>query len=678
MAVVAVLAVLAQLPPQVPTQPKTHHWLTPAAGQSGGVCRATGTAKEHGDIIEIKEWGRGDPLGTEETCATKCGRSSRCKGYEFYSVPKSFSRCEMHAKKPTHIALREGATCKVKGAPMPGFVPLPPLADLGPCLKANLREAHLPGDPEFRAANKCRNRRGDISNPDPVAVARVHSVSEVEAAVQCVVAAGIDACARAGAHGFENDACCSGGVIIDVRDLNALEYDPATGVATAGAGHTWGQLYYKLSQHGRVVPGGTEGGVGVAGLTLGCGRGMLTQWLGLSCDRLRGVEFVDADGKRQLASKDVNPDMLYMAKGGGGNFPGIVTKFEFDTDPVPSSVVSKSCMFGEWDGKRVLKAWTRHMYDMGDSKRQMFSHITSFSNPAHWAFESMCFSCDQSNLDRFHAIVDQINLEASGRRNGDGCHVRDYNGPGGPWLQKLLAEPGVGGGAPEKLAGPPEGGKWAADHGSSKNGAVNVPTYELSDAALDALIDRFHAKPLDLGVYQLMLFIYMLGGDKVESVPVTEGAYGSRRAKWTIHWREFRADNPEVIAHSDSISSALGPHLPCTGFYNYFDTNTPCTRPIPGARSQRDAWLEAVHSDVGKMMAIKGAHDPSHTFRSRLVEGHSLPETHHAGSIAPAIPCGSTSCTVNVLGTLVNGDSRAARPLVDCREVPPTCPTHVP
>ena len=95
-------------------------------------------------------------------------------------------------------------------------------------------------------------------------------------------------------------------------------------------------------------------------------------------------------------------------------------------------------------------------------------------------------------------------------------------------------------------------------------------------------------------------------------------------------------------------------------------------------RSQRDAWLEAVHSDVGKMMAIKGAHDPSHTFRSRLVEGHSLPETHHAGSIAPAIPCGSTSCTVNVLGTLVNGDSRAARPLVDCREVPPTCPTHVP
>ena len=211
MAVVAVIAVLAQLPPQIPTQPKTHHWLTPAAGQSGGVCRATGTAKEHGDIIEIKEWGRGDPLGTEETCATKCGRSSRCKGYEFYSVPKSFSRCELHAKKPTHIALREGATCKVKGAPMPGFVPLPPLADLGPCLKANLREAHLPGDPEFRAANKCRNSRGDISNPDPVAVARVHSVSEVEAAVQCVVAAGIDACARAGAHGFENDACCSGG-----------------------------------------------------------------------------------------------------------------------------------------------------------------------------------------------------------------------------------------------------------------------------------------------------------------------------------------------------------------------------------------------------------------------------------------------------------------------------------
>eukprot|EP00965_Chrysotila_dentata_P066344 2196546-Pleurochrysis_carterae.AAC.1 len=50
---------------------------------------------------------------------------------------------------------------------------------------------------------------------------------------------------------------------------------------TFGAGHTHGMLYQRLAQQELVLPGGTEGLVGVGGLWLGCGRGMMTQWLGL-------------------------------------------------------------------------------------------------------------------------------------------------------------------------------------------------------------------------------------------------------------------------------------------------------------------------------------------------------------------------------------------------------------
>ena len=219
-----------------------------------------------------------------------------------------------------------------------------------------------------------------------------------------------------------------------------------------------------------------------------------------------------------------------------------------------------------------------------------------------------------------------------------------YDGPGGPWLQKLLAEPGVGGGGIEKLS---ERDEWPTNHGNSKNGAVMVPTQDISDAALDALLERVHGNPPTDYAYQMMIFIYPMGGDKVTRVGLKDTAYGGRNDKWVIHWREFHAYKPEVRAHSDSLSRVLEGHLGCRGFYNYMDTDMPCTR------GSRDKWLRAVHSDVDRMRAIKASVDPTDVFRSRLPEGLPGPD--------PGINCNAPTCTAAVLGTRVDGYSCEGR-----------------
>lgn len=143
------------------------------------------------------------------------------------------------------------------------------------CLRRSISSVVMTRDAAYNASRQCKSTRLDIS-PVLIAVVRVQNVTEVQTAVQCGARHGTHVCARAGGHGFENDAGCSGGVVIDLQDLRSLDVNESSHVIRFGAGNTLGQLYYKLQQeHDLVVPGGAESGVGAAGL--GCGRGMLTQ-----------------------------------------------------------------------------------------------------------------------------------------------------------------------------------------------------------------------------------------------------------------------------------------------------------------------------------------------------------------------------------------------------------------
>jgi len=481
------------------------------------------------------------------------------------------------------------------------------------CLRSNIRSVVMPHNRSYSDDRHCKNRRADII-PKPLAIVRVDSVNEVQAAVRCSEKFRAQACARAGGHGFENDAGCTGGILIDVQDLQSLIVDEESQVVEFGAGHTLGQLYFKLNENYRlVVPGGSVSGVGAAGLFLGCGHGHLTQMHGLACDSIRGVEYVDAQGNLQIADAVTHPDMYWMARGGGGNFPGIVTKFMVQAFKAPRKLHGRDCIFNREApvrGRTLLKEWLLRLHEMSEPQRKMSTHVEVWGQPPHLRFRNLCFDCDSNQLAWFENMVQNI---ADGTGAGD-CHSFERN-----WMDQILIDSGVGEGKIENshtaLMDRNQGWGSMDDFKASKSGANMVLGYEGIDEVIDTLM---HSALGEAPKYpwQVAVLLYPMGGSKVEDVPAVATAYGPRKAKAVIQykhqWQQDDADAGAVLLkHHEAMTSAMDSLLPCAGFFNFLDNDRPCAH-------TNDEWLATFFSDVGRMKDIKVARDPQDVFRSRL------------------------------------------------------------
>ena len=95
---------------------------------------------------------------------------------------------------------------------------------------------------------------------------------------------------------------------------------------------------------------------GVAGLTLGGGLGVMMRAHGLSCDNLRSVEIVTADGMVRTASRDEHADLFWALRGGGRGL-GVVTSLEFDLHPLGPDVAAALVLYPYDDAATVLRAW---------------------------------------------------------------------------------------------------------------------------------------------------------------------------------------------------------------------------------------------------------------------------------------------------------------------------------
>jgi FAD/FMN-containing dehydrogenase len=144
---------------------------------------------------------------------------------------------------------------------------------------------------------------------------------------------------KGGGHNVAGNAACDGGLMLDFPRMNAVEVDPARRTARVEPGALISDLDRETQTHGLATPGGFISSTGVAGLTLGGGFGYLSRKRGLSVDNLRAAELTSVDGRAMRASEDVNPDLFWGLRGGGGNF-GIVTSFEFDPHDLGPEVLA--------------------------------------------------------------------------------------------------------------------------------------------------------------------------------------------------------------------------------------------------------------------------------------------------------------------------------------------------
>jgi hypothetical protein len=117
--------------------------------------------------------------------------------------------------------------------------------------------------------------------------------------------------------------------------MSGVTVDPRRRTATIGAGTTWTSVLAACAPHGLAPLCGSAPGVGAVSYTLGGGLGVLGRRYGYAADRVRVIRLVAATGELRAVSADIDPELFWAVRGGGGNF-GVATELQIDLVPVAS------------------------------------------------------------------------------------------------------------------------------------------------------------------------------------------------------------------------------------------------------------------------------------------------------------------------------------------------------
>ena len=221
-------------------------------------------------------------------------------------------------------------------------------------LRGRLRDALLvPGGPGYDEARSIWNAMIDRR---PALIARCLGVADVATCVRFARERGLTLSVKGGGHNIAGLAVCEGGLMLDLSLMRGVWVDPGARTARAQAGCLLGDVDRETQVHGLAAVLGFVSNTGVAGLTLGGGFGYLTRRFGWSCDTLRSVDLVSADGCLMRASEAEHADLFWGLRGGGGNF-GIATSFDYQLHPVGPEVVAGAIAWRGEDAHPVLQMY---------------------------------------------------------------------------------------------------------------------------------------------------------------------------------------------------------------------------------------------------------------------------------------------------------------------------------
>jgi FAD/FMN-containing dehydrogenase len=212
----------------------------------------------------------------------------------------------------------------------------------------------LPSDAAYDQVRLTQNPRYD--GQKPLAVLSAASARDVATAITFAQDHTVPIAIRSGGHSYPG---WSGGgspraLVIDVRPMHRVQLAGTT--ATIGAGAALAHVYDVVSAKGRAIAAGSCPTVGIAGLALGGGVGVLTRAYGLTCDFVKQLEVVTADGKVRTVGRHDDPDLFWALRGGGGGHLGVVTSFTLRTAAPPTLQTA----FLQWPASaatQVVSAW---------------------------------------------------------------------------------------------------------------------------------------------------------------------------------------------------------------------------------------------------------------------------------------------------------------------------------
>ena len=187
-----------------------------------------------------------------------------------------------------------------------------------------------PHDADYASSRVVFNRAFD---KHPALIIRCASVDDIPRTIEFARTNELPLSVRSGGHNRAGMSICDDGVVLDMGSLSRIDVDAKHRTASAQGGALTVQLDAATRNFGLATTAAGCPTVGLAGLTLGGGLGFLMSKYGTACDNLLSADILTADGRLHTVSHDVNPDLFWAIRGGGGNF-GIATALTYRLHPL--------------------------------------------------------------------------------------------------------------------------------------------------------------------------------------------------------------------------------------------------------------------------------------------------------------------------------------------------------
>jgi len=435
-------------------------------------------------------------------------------------------------------------------------------------LKARLRgRLLLAGDGGYDQARR-------ILNPDfekfPALVVQPTGVADVRTAVNFAREnGGLLLAVKCGGHSHSGQSTCDRGMQLDLSLFRDVRVDTRARTARITGGSLLGQLDHEAMAHGLVVPMGTVSHTGVGGLVTGGGFGRLARRFGLSVDNLLSVDVVTADGELRQASADLNPDLFWGVRGGGGNF-GIVTSFEFRLHPMQRQVLGGRIMFPMSKARDVLRLYGQYAPEQPeDLQLDLAIAQPPGGGPAVAGF-GVCYSGDPGRADAALAPV-----------RGIGSPVMDAVVP----MDYVALQRSGDVDDPRAVAG------------YMKSGFITG----MPDGLVDAIVENFQGHPA-----RTTQVVFQQAGGRIAAVSPDATAFAQRNAMAnmlpSVGWA-YGSERDGHVAWCREYWTYLEPFT--HGFYS---------NDADGEASEENV-AENYQMNIDRLTEVKNRYDPKNLFR---------------------------------------------------------------
>jgi FAD/FMN-containing dehydrogenase len=182
--------------------------------------------------------------------------------------------------------------------------------------------------PDGKEYNQARTIFYGGFDRQPSLIIQAANAADVVRGVILARETGLELAIRSGGHSLAGHGVSDGGIVLDLRNMKALDIDVQTRTAWAETGLTAGEYTTAAGAYGLATGFGDTGSVGIGGITLGGGVGFFLRKHGLTIDNLLAADMVTADGQLLRVDAKTHPDLFWAIRGGGGNF-GVATRFQF-------------------------------------------------------------------------------------------------------------------------------------------------------------------------------------------------------------------------------------------------------------------------------------------------------------------------------------------------------------